>query len=61
MISPLIGQAAFSIAVFVLICALGVLPFVERGSAEFVAAVIAAIAGVLGIVFVAILVRIQRH
>ncbi len=57
----MIGQAAFSIAVFVTICALGVLPFVQRGSAEFVAAVIAAIAGILGIVFIAVLVRIQRH
>ena len=61
MIDPVIGQAAFSIAVFVTICALGVLPFVQRGSAEFVAAVIAAIAGILGIVFIAVLVRIQRH
>ena len=61
MISPLLGQVAFSIAVFVLICALGVLPFVERGSAEFVAAVLAAIAGILGIVFIAIMVRVQRH
>ena len=57
----MIGQAAFSIAVFVIICALGVLPFVERGSAEFVAAVIAAIAGILAIVFIAVLVRVQRH
>lgn len=61
MISPLLGQAAFSIAVFVTICALGVLPFEKPGTAEFIATVIAAIVGILGIVFVAILVRIQRH
>ncbi|MFN8472618.1 MAG: hypothetical protein U0822_10540 [Anaerolineae bacterium] len=61
MISPILGQAAFSVAVFVTICALGLLPFEKPGSAEFVATVIAGVAGILGIVFVAVLVRIQRH
>ncbi|MFN8496427.1 MAG: hypothetical protein U0641_01110 [Anaerolineae bacterium] len=61
MISPLLGQAAFSIAVFVTICALALLPFEKPGTAEFVATVLAAVAGILGIVFIAIMVRIQRH
>lgn len=61
MISPMLGQAAFSVAVFVTICALGLLPFEKPGTAEFVATVIAAVVGILGIVFIAIMVRIQRH
>ncbi|MFN8485385.1 MAG: hypothetical protein U0768_20285 [Anaerolineae bacterium] len=61
MISPMLGQAAFSVAVFVTICALGLLPFEKPGTAEFVATVIAAIVGILGIVFIAIMVRVQRH
>ena len=61
MISPMLGQAAFSVAVFVTICALGLLPFEKPGTAEFVATVIAAVVGILGIVFIAIMVRVQRH
>lgn len=52
--NPLVGQAVFSMGLTIFLLALLVLPFLDRGSPEFVADVLAlAISGLLtaGIVF----------
>lgn len=61
MIPSELGKAVFAIAAFVTLAALGLLPFLARNSAEFVVTVLAAIAGGLTILLLAVLVRLERH
>ena len=59
--NPQTGRAAFSLAIFVTMTSLLLLPFLERDSAEFVVTVLSVIAGGLTIVLIAILARLGRH
>lgn len=61
MIPTEVGRAAFAIAAFVVICALLLLPFLPRNSAEFVATVMAAVFGGLVILLIGILVRLANR
>jgi len=58
--NPQIGRAAFSLAIFITVTGLLLLPFLDRNSAEFVVTVLAIIAGGLTILLIAILARIGR-
>jgi hypothetical protein len=59
--TPQIGRAAFSLAIFVTVTGVLLLPFLARDSAEFIVTVIAIAAGGLTILLVAILARLGRH
>jgi hypothetical protein len=59
--SPQVGRAAFTLAIFVAVTGLLLLPFLERNSAEFVVTVLSVIAGGLTILLIAILARLGRH
>jgi hypothetical protein len=59
--SPQVGRAAFTLAVFITVTAALLLPFLERNSAEFVVTVLSIAAGGLTIVLIAILARLGRH
>ena len=59
--NPQTGRAAFTLAIFVAVTGLLLLPFLERDSAEFVVTVLSIIAGGLTIVLIAILARLGRH
>lgn len=59
--SPEMGRAGFTLAVFVFGTSLALLPFVPRDSAEFVVTVLAAIVGGLTILVIAILARLARR
>jgi hypothetical protein len=59
--SPQVGRAAFTLAIFVTMAGALLLPFLERNSAEFVVTVLGIIAGGLTIVLIAILARLGRH
>jgi hypothetical protein len=59
--NPQTGRAAFSLAIFVAVTGLLLLPFLERNSAEFVVTVLAIIAGGLTILLIAILARLGRN
>jgi hypothetical protein len=59
--NPEVGRAAFSLAIFVTVTSLLLLPFLERDSAEFVVTVLAIGAGGLTILLIAILARLGRH
>jgi hypothetical protein len=59
--NPQIGRAAFSLAIFVAVTGLLLLPFLERDSAEFVVTVLGIGAGGLTLLLIAILARLGRH
>jgi hypothetical protein len=59
--SPQVGRAAFALAIFVTVTSALLLPFLDRGSAEFVVTVLSLIAGGLTILLIAILARLGRH
>jgi hypothetical protein len=59
--NPEVGRAAFSLAIFVTVTSMLLLPFLERDSAEFVVTVLAFVAGGLTILLIAILARLGRH
>jgi hypothetical protein len=59
--NPEIGRAGFSLAIFVTVTSMLLLPFLERDSAEFVVTVLAIAAGGLTILVIAILARLGRH
>ncbi len=58
--NPQTGRAAFSIAAFITVTGLLLLPFLERDSAEFVVTVLAVIVGGVMLVVVAILARLSQ-
>ena len=55
------GRAAFTMASFVAVTGVLLLPFLERDSAEFVVTVLALVAGGLTIILIAILARLGRR
>ncbi len=59
--NPQIGRAAFSLAIFITMTGVLLLPFLERDSAEFIVTVLAIAAGGLTILLIAILARLGRH
>jgi len=59
--SPQIGRAAFSLAIFIVVMSALLLPFLEPDSAEFVVTILALVAGGLLILLIAILARLGRH
>jgi hypothetical protein len=59
--NPQLGRTAFSLAIFVVVTAALLLPFLERDSAEFVVTVLSIVAGGLTILLIAILARLGRH
>jgi hypothetical protein len=59
--NPQLGRTAFSLAIFVIMTAVLLLPFLERDSAEFVVTVLSIVAGGLTILLIAILARLGRH
>ncbi|HWQ12299.1 MAG TPA: hypothetical protein VNL77_05835 [Roseiflexaceae bacterium] len=59
--TPQAGRAAFSLATFITVTGLLLLPFLERDSAEFVVTVLAVAAGGLTLLLIAILARLGRH
>jgi hypothetical protein len=59
--NPQTGRAAFSLAIFITVAGLLLLPFLERGSAEFVVTVLSIVAGGLMILLIAILARLGRN
>ena len=59
--SPQIGRAAFSLAIFIIVTGALLLPFLERNSAEFVVTVLGILAGGLTMLLIAILARLGRH
>ena len=59
--SPQTGRAAFSVAIFVAVTGLLLLPFLERDSAEFVVTALSVAAGGLTVVLIAVLARIGRQ
>ncbi len=59
--SPQIGRAAFSIAIFIVIMGCMLLPSLERDSAEFVVTVLSIGIGLVMILLVAVLARLGRH
>ena len=56
---PMALQAAFRVAILILIVALAMLPFQPRNSAEFVVTVMAAVVGLIFVGLVAVLVRLS--
>jgi hypothetical protein len=56
---PFALQAALRVAVLILIAAVVMLPFQPANSAEFVVTVLAAIVGLIFVVFVAVLARLS--
>ena len=61
MIDPQIGRAAFRIAIFITGVALVLLPFVERGSAEFYVSLVTAFIGLAAIGVIVFVVRRFRR
>jgi hypothetical protein len=59
--NPQVGRAGFSLAIFVTVTGILLLPFLERDSAEFVVTVLAIAAGGLTLLLIAILARLGRH
>jgi hypothetical protein len=59
--NPQIGRTAFSLAIFVTVMGVLLLPFLERDSAEFVVTVLSIVVGALTILLIAILARLGRH
>lgn len=57
MLSPELGRAAFRLATFLVVVSLGLLLFVESGSAEYVVTVVTLVVGVLLGAVVGFLVR----
>jgi hypothetical protein len=56
---PIALQAAFRVAVLILIVAIAMLPFQPPNSAEFVVTVLAAVVGLIFVGLVAVLVRLS--
>ena len=61
MIPAELGKAIFAVGAMVLSMSLLLLPFLERGSAEFLVTVFAALTGVLILLVAVVAVRAQRH
>jgi hypothetical protein len=59
--NPQIGRVAFTMAVFISLTGLLLLPFLERDSAEFVVTVLSIITGLVMIALIAILARLGRR
>ena len=59
--NPQIGRTAFSLAIFIVVMGVLLLPFLDRGSAEFVVTVLSIGVGGLMILLIAILARLGRH
>ena len=61
MIDPQIGRAAFRLAVFIIGVALVLLPFVERGSAEFYVSLVTVFIGLAAVGVIIFVVRRFRR
>jgi len=58
-VDPIALQAAFRVAVLILVAALVMLPFQQANSAEFVVTVLAAVVGLIFVGMVALLARLS--
>jgi hypothetical protein len=59
--TPQLGRAGFSLAIFITVTGLLLLPFLEPDSAEFVVTVLAVAAGGLTLLLIAVLARLGRR
>jgi hypothetical protein len=59
--NPQTGRIAFTMAVFITLSGVLLLPFLERNSAEFVVTVLSIITGLVMIALIAILARLGRR
>ena len=59
--NPQTGRVAFTMAVFIAVSGVLLLPFLERDSAEFVVTVLSIITGLVMIALIAILARLGRR
>lgn len=59
--SPELGRAALRIAMFAVVCSLGLLPFVDRSSAEFFITLLTLLLGLAFIGVVWLMLRFTRR
>ena len=59
--NPQTGRIGFTMAVFITVTSVLLLPFLERDSAEFVVTVLSIITGLVMIALIAILARLGRR